>query len=53
MVKNKKAALELEEVVKWIIVIGVLTLIVVGIFLLKDKMGSLLSSLKDFLRFGK
>jgi len=51
--KDKKAAMEMEEIVKWIIIIGALAIIVVGIFLLRDKMGSLLESVRTFLKFGK
>lgn len=46
-------AMELEEIVKIIIAIGVLVILVGAVFfLLGEKGGELLNSIKDALRFG-
>jgi len=48
-----KAQIEMEEVVKWIMILGGLVLVIVGIYLLRDQLSSMFESIKEFLRFGR
>jgi len=43
----------MEELVRWIVILVGLALIVFGIYLLRDKLGSIFDSLRQSLRFGK
>ncbi len=49
--KSKRGELAWREVVLWIIALAVLALVVMGIFLFREKGMSLLESLKNILRF--
>ena len=51
--KTKKGQLEMEEIVKLILILFAIALVVVGIYLLRDKFSSLFDNLKTFLRFGR
>ncbi len=51
--KKSKKGLAVNELVLWIIALGVLVFIILLIVALKTKNLSILDSLKNFLRFGK
>lgn len=48
---NKKGELAWREIVLWVIAIAVLSLIIMGIFLFREKGVNIFDSLKNMLRF--
>jgi len=50
---HKKAAIEIHEVGLWIIAIAVLAIVILGIFLLKEKGINLIEKIRELLRFGR
>jgi len=49
---SNKAEIEVDEIIKIILIILAVGLIVLGIYLLRDKFISLFDSIKNFMRFG-
>jgi FtsZ-interacting cell division protein ZipA len=48
---KKKAQFEMEQVVRVIIILALIALVVVGIYVLRDKLAYLYEQIKTFLRF--
>jgi uncharacterized protein YoxC len=49
---SNKAEIEVDEIIKIILIILAVGLIVLGIYLLRDKLISVFDSIKNFMRFG-
>lgn len=49
---NKKGALQWDELGTWIIVIAVGVIIIFGVLVFRDAIGSLLNTVKNLMRFG-
>lgn len=50
---GKKGQIEIEEIVKTIIILLGIALIIGAIYLLRNNMASIFDSIKEFLRFGR
>jgi uncharacterized protein YoxC len=49
---NNKAEIEIDEIIKIVLILLALALIAIGIYFLRDKLSSVFGSLKQALRFG-
>ena len=52
MIRNKKGDLDIDSLVKIVIALIILGISIAAVVLLKDKGGSILSTLKSFFSFG-
>jgi len=50
--KNKRGALQWDELGTWILAIGAGVIIILGILIFRDAIGSMLNNVKNMLRFG-
>lgn len=51
--KKKRGAFELDQLAWWIVGIAVLVIVVIGLFILKDKGVGAMQYLNNIFRFGK
>jgi sulfite exporter TauE/SafE len=51
--KGQMGGLPMEEIGKWILILVGLALVIIGLYLMRNNISSIITKIGDFLRFGR
>ena len=51
--KGQMGDMPMEEIGKWILILVGLALVLIGVWLMRDNLGSIITKIGEFLRFGR